>query len=67
LTNLAGYHIQWGKQSRRYTGSATIDNPGITRYVVEGLASGQYFFAIRALNTNAGASELSNEQTKRVP
>jgi hypothetical protein len=67
LTDLAGYRVHWGNQSRGYTGSATISNPGITRFVVEGLGSGQYYFAITALNAKAVESEHSNELSTRIP
>jgi hypothetical protein len=67
LTDLAGYRVRWGIQSRRYTDSAKIDNPGITRFVVEGLASGQYYFAITALNAKDLESSFSNEATQLVP
>jgi hypothetical protein len=67
LTDLAGYRVQWGTQTRRYTGSASIDNPGITRFVVEGLASGQHYFAITALNKKDMESAFSNEATKWIP
>jgi hypothetical protein len=67
LIDLAGYRVRWGRESRRYTGSAMIDNPGITRFVVEGLASGQHYFAITALNAKDVESEHSNEATARVP
>jgi hypothetical protein len=66
LTDLAGYHVRWGTQSRRYTDSAKIDNPGITSFVVEGLANGRYYFAITALNTKGLESGFSNEATHLI-
>src|SRR5690606_7665907 len=37
LTDLAGYKVYWGTSERDYPNSVTIDNPGITSYMVEEL------------------------------
>ncbi|HZL96238.1 MAG TPA: putative Ig domain-containing protein, partial [Vicinamibacterales bacterium] len=49
LTDLAGYKIYWGPAQNNYPNSVTLDNPGLTTYVVENLVPGTYFFSATAL------------------
>ncbi len=66
LTDLAGYRLYWGTTPGSYPNSVTIDNPGVTTYVVENLVSGTYEFAATAFNTAGVESRLSNPATKTV-
>jgi hypothetical protein len=66
LTDLAGFKIYWGTVPGLYTSSLTVDNPGITTYVVENLVPATYYFVATALNGEGGESELSNEATSTV-
>lgn len=66
LTNLAGYKVYWGQQSRSYTQSVEIKNPGVTTYVVDDLARGTYYFATTALSADGLESEYSNEASKTI-
>jgi hypothetical protein len=66
LTDLAGYKIHWGPASRDYLNTVTIQNPGITAYVVENLVPGKYFFAISSLNSLGTESVYSNEAVKTL-
>ena len=66
LDNLAGYKIYYGTVSRTYTNSITINNPGITTYVVENLPSGTYYFAVTAFNNLGIESNKSNEVRKVI-
>lgn len=66
LTNLAGYRIYYGTSSTALTQVVQIGNAGIARYVLDGLASGTYYFAVRAYNTAGVESENSNIVSKRV-
>ena len=45
---LAGYRVLYGRGSGKYDRAAEIDNPGVTRYVVENLGPGSWFFAVTA-------------------
>jgi hypothetical protein len=66
LTNLAGYKVHWGTSSGSYTNNVTINNSGITTYVVENLVPGTYYFALSAF-TNAGlTSDFSNEARNTI-
>jgi hypothetical protein len=56
---LTGYKIYWGGTEGHYPHSVTLDNPGLTRYVVEQLAAGTWYFVATALSTD-GESPPSN-------
>ncbi|MGB7215843.1 MAG: putative Ig domain-containing protein [Gammaproteobacteria bacterium] len=66
LTNLAGYKLYWGHESRKYTESVDIDNPGVTTYVVDNLAPGTYYFATTAVSADGLESDYSNEASKTI-
>ncbi len=63
LADLKGYEIHYGTESQSYSDAITVSNPSITRYVVDSLAPGKYYFAITALNGSGHQSPLSNEVT----
>ena len=67
LTDLAGYKLYWGTTPGVYTDSVTLDNPGLTSYVVEGLAPGTYEFVATSYNASGVESVYSNPATKTVP
>lgn len=67
LTDLAGYRIYWGTASGEYTNSVSINNPGLTTYVVEDLAPGSYEFVATSLNSSGMESVYSNSTIKSVP
>ncbi len=67
LTDLAGYKLYWGTTPGNYPNSVTIDNPGLTTFVVENLVSGTYEFVATAFNTSGVESQFSNTATKTVP
>ena len=64
LMDLAGYKLYWGTSSGVYTNSVTIDNPGITTYVVDNLVPGTYEFVATAFNASGVESRYSNPATK---
>jgi len=66
LTNLAGYKIHYGSQSGHYTQTVTLSNASLTRYVLDNLASGTYFFAITAVTSTGAESDLSGEASKTI-
>jgi hypothetical protein len=67
LLDLSGYKIYWGTASGNYQSSVTLNNPGLTTYVVENLTSGTYYFSASAFNSSGVESSLSNEASKAVP
>ncbi len=66
LTNLAGYNIHCWGDSGRYSNTIRIDDPSITRYVVEGLSPGSYQCAVSAFTEDGFESALSNVVTRSV-
>lgn len=66
ITNLAGYKIHYGTTSSDYTQTIALANAGLTRYVVDNLPSGTYYFAITAYNSQGVESALSGEVTTKV-
>ena len=66
LTDLAGYRIYWGKSSGNYPNSVRIDNPSVTRYVVENLETGTYEFTTTAVNRKGVESRFSDTATKTI-
>jgi hypothetical protein len=67
LTNLAGYRIYYGKSASTMTQRISVPNPGVSRYVVEDLASATWYFTVRAYTTTGVESAASNTATKTVP
>ena len=66
ISNLAGYKIHYGTSSSDYTQTVAVENAGLTRYVVDNLPSGTYYFAITAYNAQGLESPLSGEITAKL-
>jgi Fibronectin type III domain len=56
LQSLASYRIDYGKDPAVLERTIEIINPGITRYVVEGLTPGTWYFRITAFDTRGDQS-----------
>ena len=65
LVNLKGYEIHYGNASGTYSTTIPIDNPGITRYVIDGLGAGTYYFAVTARSAS-GESDYSGEVSTTI-
>ncbi|HEY8549724.1 MAG TPA: putative Ig domain-containing protein [Vicinamibacterales bacterium] len=66
LNDLAGFKIYWGTAPDNYLDSVTIDNPGITTYVVENLAPAVWYFVATAYDSEGVESQFSNVASKTV-
>jgi hypothetical protein len=66
VTDLAGYHIYYGTSAGAWTSTVTVLDAAETSYVVSGLASGTYYFAIAAFNTAGEDSSQSNVGSKTI-
>jgi hypothetical protein len=66
LTNLVGYRIHYGTSSTSLTQTAQIANAGITRFVVENLGVGTWYFGVRAYTSNGSESSLSKLAIKII-
>ena len=66
LTDLAGYRIYYGVSSGNYSDSIVIDNPGLTSYLIENLASATWYFSMTAVNSRDIESVNSAEVSKSI-
>lgn len=66
LNDLAGYKVYWGQDEDDMSNSATLDQPGVTSYVVEQLTPGTWFFSMKAFNEAGVESTFSNVASKSV-
>jgi hypothetical protein len=61
LTNLSGYRIVYGSKPGEYSKSVTVSSAGLTRFAVDNLDAGQYYFAVIAVNSAGVTSNQSQE------
>jgi len=66
LTDLAGYKIHYGTSPGSYSDTITINNPGLTSYLVENLASADWYFVMTSFNSTEIESSYSSEVSKTV-
>jgi hypothetical protein len=66
LTNLAGYRIAYGTSPNALTQTVQVANVGVTRYTLDNLSPGTYYFAVRAYTANGTESSNSNVSSKIV-
>ena len=66
LVDLKGYKVHYGTESKTYSDTIQVTNPGITTYVVDNLKAGKYYFAVTAYNTAGQESSLSSEVSTQV-
>jgi hypothetical protein len=67
LTDLSGYRIAYGNTSSNLDQSVSVTNAGLTTYTVNNLTSGQWYFAVFAVNSQGTESGISNVASKSVP
>ncbi|HKS56903.1 MAG TPA: putative Ig domain-containing protein [Steroidobacteraceae bacterium] len=67
LSNLAGFRISYGSSSGALNQTIEVANPGLATYVVTGLGSGNWYFAVRAYNTSGAESANSSVVSKTIP
>lgn len=66
IGGLAGYEVLYGRGPRNYDTVVELASPGLTRYVVEDLRPGMWYFAVKAVTTDGLKSAPSVEVRKRV-
>jgi hypothetical protein len=67
LTDLAGYRILYGTSSADLNQIVELANPGLASYVVSGLSSGTWYFAVKSYSAGGGESDASNVASKTIP
>jgi hypothetical protein len=66
LMDLAGYQIRYGRSRDELSELIDLTNPSLSVYVVEGLSSGTWYFAVAAVNASGATSDLSNVASKTI-
>lgn len=66
LTNLAGYRISYGTSATALTQTVQVANPGLTTYVIDNLAQGTWYFAMRSYTSAGLESQPTNVVSKLV-
>jgi hypothetical protein len=66
LDDLGSYRIRWGTQSGDHPNLVSVNNPGITSFVIAGLAPGTYYLTISAVDSSGNESLPSNEASGNV-
>lgn len=66
LGNLAGYRITYGRSATTLNQSITINSATATSHTVTSLATGAWYFAVAAINSNGAPSAPSNVATKTI-
>jgi fibronectin type 3 domain-containing protein len=65
--NLAGYKIYYGTSANTMSHVITVQNPGISTYVVENLGQGMtYYFIVTAYDDNGIESSYSEVKGKTI-
>ncbi len=66
LTGLAGFLIYYGKNAEDLPEHVTVTNPGLTRYMLENLDGGTWYFRLRAYTSDGAVSDLSSISSKTI-
>ena len=66
LTNLAGVRIRYGTNASSLSQTITLTNIGLTRYVIQNLPAGTWYFGLQSYNTNGTSSALSPLRSKTI-
>jgi hypothetical protein len=67
LLNLSGYRIVYGRTASSLDQTVQVANAGTSGYTITGLASGTWYFRVKAYNASGGESDVSNVGSKTVP
>ena len=66
LTDLAGYNIYYGTSPNALNQKVQVTNIGVTNYVISGLTTGTWYFAVTAYSSAGTESSLSNLASKTI-
>ncbi len=66
LTGLTGYRIHFGRHKRNLNRTIVLDNPGLTRYMIEGLTPAHWHFAMTSVNREGVESSRSRTVSKKI-
>lgn len=66
LADLAGYRIYYGDSPDSFSQVVSVNNAGLTTYVIENLSAGTWYFAVAAVDSSGTESALSNNASKTI-
>ncbi len=66
LTDLVGYRIYYGTNPNNLINVVVLNNPGLSRYVVENLTQAQWHFTMTSVNSEGVESARSPTATKTI-
>lgn len=66
LSDLRGYKIYYGRSAGALDQLVTLDNPGLSRYVIENLSPAIWYFAMTSYNSQGIESDRSATASKAV-
>jgi hypothetical protein len=66
LTDLAGYRIYYGTNPNNLNNVAVLNNPGLSRYVVENLTPARWHFTMTSVNSEGVESARSAATSKTI-
>ena len=66
ITPLIGYRVYYGASADALTETIEVTGESVTSYVVDGLSSGTYYFAVTALAADGQESPLSDTASKTI-
>ena len=66
MSDLAGYRIYYGRDANTLSQSVVLDNPGLTRYVVENLTPAIWHFSMTSVNAGGVESRRSETVSKTI-
>lgn len=67
LTDLAGFHVYYGRHPDRLTARVDIDNPGVVSVVIENLTPATWYFAVAAYDRDQSEGQWSSVVPYTVP
>jgi hypothetical protein len=66
LSDLVGYRIYYGRNADNLTQVVVLNNPGLTRYVIENLTPARWHFEMTAVNGDGVESQRSGTASKTI-
>jgi len=66
LTDLSGYRIYYGTDAEELSDSVQLASVGLETYVIDGLGTGTWYFAIKAVTSTGVESALSEIVSKTI-
>jgi Putative Ig domain len=66
LSDLSGYVIFYGTNASSLSQQISLSDPSLSTYVVPGLSTGTWYFAVKAVTTSGVDSGFSNSASKTI-